>query len=188
MTTSRPSGAITTSPTRSWRGLPKLLGLDPGLGTTGWGVIQADGNRLSHIANGQLKTERIRAFAGAARGSGSAARSTARRARARRRRGRGGVRQQEPAVDAEARPGARRDPDVRRAGRNCRRRICAAPRQEGRGRHTAEPKRRRCTRWFRDFFRVRKSPARTPRTRWQSRSPTPIIWRAPAASLKPKRT
>jgi crossover junction endodeoxyribonuclease RuvC len=36
--------------------LLKLLGLDPGLGTTGWGVIQADGNRLSHIANGQLKT------------------------------------------------------------------------------------------------------------------------------------
>jgi crossover junction endodeoxyribonuclease RuvC len=35
----------------------KLLGLDPGLGTTGWGVIQADGNRLSHIANGQLKTD-----------------------------------------------------------------------------------------------------------------------------------
>ena len=37
--------------------MPKLLGLDPGLGTTGWGVIQAEGNRLSHIANGQLKTD-----------------------------------------------------------------------------------------------------------------------------------
>jgi crossover junction endodeoxyribonuclease RuvC len=37
--------------------LSKLLGLDPGLGTTGWGLIQADGNRLSHIANGQLKTD-----------------------------------------------------------------------------------------------------------------------------------
>ena len=34
----------------------KILGLDPGLGTTGWGVIRADGNRLAHIANGQLKT------------------------------------------------------------------------------------------------------------------------------------
>ena len=33
-----------------------VLGLDPGLGTTGWGLIRADGNRLSHIANGQLKT------------------------------------------------------------------------------------------------------------------------------------
>ena len=35
----------------------KILGLDPGLGTTGWGLILADGNRLSHIANGQLKTD-----------------------------------------------------------------------------------------------------------------------------------
>jgi crossover junction endodeoxyribonuclease RuvC len=34
----------------------KILGLDPGLGTTGWGLIQADGNRLAHLANGQLKT------------------------------------------------------------------------------------------------------------------------------------
>ena len=34
-----------------------LLGLDPGLGTTGWGVIAADGNRLSHLANGQVRTE-----------------------------------------------------------------------------------------------------------------------------------
>ena len=37
--------------------MPKVLGLDPGLGTTGWGLIQAEGNRLSHIANGQLKTD-----------------------------------------------------------------------------------------------------------------------------------
>jgi crossover junction endodeoxyribonuclease RuvC len=35
----------------------RILGLDPGLGTTGWGLIQADGNRLSHIANGQLRTD-----------------------------------------------------------------------------------------------------------------------------------
>ena len=34
----------------------KILGLDPGLGTTGWGLIQAEGNRLSHIGNGQMKT------------------------------------------------------------------------------------------------------------------------------------
>jgi crossover junction endodeoxyribonuclease RuvC len=35
----------------------RILGLDPGLGTTGWGVVQAEGNRLSHVANGQLKTD-----------------------------------------------------------------------------------------------------------------------------------
>lgn len=34
-----------------------LLGLDPGLGTTGWGLIRAEGNRLSHLGNGQLKTD-----------------------------------------------------------------------------------------------------------------------------------
>jgi len=33
-----------------------ILGLDPGLGTTGWGLIRAEGNRLSHLDNGQLKT------------------------------------------------------------------------------------------------------------------------------------
>jgi crossover junction endodeoxyribonuclease RuvC len=35
----------------------KILGLDPGLGTTGWGLIEAQGNRLSHVANGELKTK-----------------------------------------------------------------------------------------------------------------------------------
>ncbi|MBA3669310.1 MAG: crossover junction endodeoxyribonuclease RuvC [Sphingomonas sp.] len=33
-----------------------ILGLDPGLGTTGWGLIRAEGNRLTHIANGQIKS------------------------------------------------------------------------------------------------------------------------------------
>jgi crossover junction endodeoxyribonuclease RuvC len=35
----------------------KILGLDPGLGTTGWGLIEAEGNRLAHITNGQIKTD-----------------------------------------------------------------------------------------------------------------------------------
>ena len=34
-----------------------LIGLDPGLGTTGWGVIRAEGNRLSHVANGHVRTD-----------------------------------------------------------------------------------------------------------------------------------
>lgn len=33
-----------------------LIGLDPGLNTTGWGVIEAEGNRLRHIANGHVKS------------------------------------------------------------------------------------------------------------------------------------
>jgi crossover junction endodeoxyribonuclease RuvC len=34
-----------------------ILGLDPGLGTTGWGVIRAEGNRLAHVANGRIATD-----------------------------------------------------------------------------------------------------------------------------------
>ena len=34
-----------------------IIGLDPGLGCTGWGVIRAEGNRLSHVANGQVRTD-----------------------------------------------------------------------------------------------------------------------------------
>ena len=33
-----------------------ILGLDPSLTSTGWGLIRAEGNRLSHVGNGQLKT------------------------------------------------------------------------------------------------------------------------------------
>ncbi len=33
-----------------------LLGLDPGLQRTGWGVIAVDGIRLSHVANGSVTT------------------------------------------------------------------------------------------------------------------------------------
>ena len=34
-----------------------IIGLDPGLGTTGWGVIARTGNRLAHVANGQVRTD-----------------------------------------------------------------------------------------------------------------------------------
>ena len=34
-----------------------ILGLDPSLSCTGWGLIRAEGNRLTHVANGQLKTD-----------------------------------------------------------------------------------------------------------------------------------
>src|SRR3546814_8095087 len=96
MTTSRPCGAMTGSPTGGWRnwgesipaplqrgdrgwgpsaprnldsphpnpspegeGLPVMiiLGLDPSLSCTGWGVIRVEGSRIGHIANGQVKTD-----------------------------------------------------------------------------------------------------------------------------------
>lgn len=34
-----------------------LIGLDPGLNTTGWGVIAAEGSRLWHIANGCVRSQ-----------------------------------------------------------------------------------------------------------------------------------
>ena len=35
----------------------RLIGFDPGLRNTGWGVIDVRGNRLSHVADGVVKTE-----------------------------------------------------------------------------------------------------------------------------------
>ena len=34
-----------------------ILGLDPSLSCTGWGVIRAEGSRLAHVANGQIRTD-----------------------------------------------------------------------------------------------------------------------------------
>ncbi|MFN3516422.1 MAG: crossover junction endodeoxyribonuclease RuvC [Novosphingobium sp.] len=34
-----------------------IIGLDPSLSSTGWGIIAKNGNRLSHVANGQIKTD-----------------------------------------------------------------------------------------------------------------------------------
>lgn len=35
----------------------RLLGLDPGLRHTGWGVIEVQGNRLSHVADGAVHSD-----------------------------------------------------------------------------------------------------------------------------------
>lgn len=35
----------------------RLLGLDPGLRITGWGVIESDGYRLRHVAHGVVKSD-----------------------------------------------------------------------------------------------------------------------------------
>jgi crossover junction endodeoxyribonuclease RuvC len=34
----------------------RILGIDPGLRRTGWGLIESDGNRLVHVACGSLET------------------------------------------------------------------------------------------------------------------------------------
>ena len=35
----------------------RLVGFDPGLRKTGWGIIDVEGSRLSHVANGVVKTD-----------------------------------------------------------------------------------------------------------------------------------
>ena len=34
----------------------RVIGIDPGLRSLGWGVIEAAGSRLSHVENGQIKS------------------------------------------------------------------------------------------------------------------------------------
>jgi crossover junction endodeoxyribonuclease RuvC len=33
-----------------------ILGLDPSLSCTGWGIVRVEGTRLSHVANGEIPT------------------------------------------------------------------------------------------------------------------------------------
>ena len=40
-----------------------IIGLDPGLACTGWGVVAKSGNRLAHVANGQVRTDPAAALA-----------------------------------------------------------------------------------------------------------------------------
>lgn len=40
-----------------------IIGLDPGLGCTGWGIVAKSGNRLSHIANGQIRSDTAQSLA-----------------------------------------------------------------------------------------------------------------------------
>lgn len=39
------------------RGKVRILGIDPGLRFTGWGVLEAEDNRLRHIADGVIATD-----------------------------------------------------------------------------------------------------------------------------------
>lgn len=43
--------------------MTRVLGVDPGLRRTGWGMIEAQGNRIRHVANGTLLSEQARDLA-----------------------------------------------------------------------------------------------------------------------------
>lgn len=36
----------------------RVLGIDPGLSSTGWGVIEAEGSKIRHVAHGQCRTSK----------------------------------------------------------------------------------------------------------------------------------
>lgn len=40
-----------------------IIGIDPGLTCTGWGIVAKAGSRLSHVANGQIRTDAKAAMA-----------------------------------------------------------------------------------------------------------------------------
>jgi len=44
-------------------GAVRILGLDPGLRRTGWGVVEASGSRLSHVAHGVIAPKDTLPFA-----------------------------------------------------------------------------------------------------------------------------
>ena len=35
----------------------RIIGIDPGLRNTGWGVIEAEGTRLSYVADGSVPSD-----------------------------------------------------------------------------------------------------------------------------------
>lgn len=35
----------------------RIIGMDPGLRTMGWGIVDVDGSRVTHVANGSCKSE-----------------------------------------------------------------------------------------------------------------------------------
>jgi crossover junction endodeoxyribonuclease RuvC len=37
----------------------RILGIDPGLRTTGFGIVEAEGNRLHYVASGTIKTDAV---------------------------------------------------------------------------------------------------------------------------------
>tara|TARA_B100000029_G_scaffold503451_1_gene580377 strand:+ start:473 stop:1033 length:561 start_codon:yes stop_codon:yes gene_type:complete len=47
---------VTVSQTGGYRGRMRIIGIDPGLRKTGWGIIEANGDRICSIANGVCET------------------------------------------------------------------------------------------------------------------------------------
>ncbi len=85
----------------------RILGVDPGLRHTGWGVIAMDGPRLGWIAHGVIKPDTRADMADRLAELLHEAARRHRRTCAGRGGGRGDVRQRQSALDAAARSGSR---------------------------------------------------------------------------------
>jgi crossover junction endodeoxyribonuclease RuvC len=44
-------------------GAIRIIGIDPGLGHTGWGIVIIEGSRLSYVADGTCKSDRAQSLA-----------------------------------------------------------------------------------------------------------------------------
>ncbi|MDE1905618.1 MAG: crossover junction endodeoxyribonuclease RuvC [Rhodospirillales bacterium] len=53
----RGDGGAAARQIKQSRGKVRILGIDPGLRFTGWGVVEAEGNRLRHVADGVVATD-----------------------------------------------------------------------------------------------------------------------------------
>ena len=119
----------------------RVIGLDPGLRRTGWGVIEAEGDRLRHLANGAVISDSERSLAERLVQLHEGLLAVLAEFCARGGRGGDQLGQQEPGFDAQARHGARNratDPGAERpAGRG----VFADGRQESGGRHRTRQER-----------------------------------------------
>ncbi len=126
-----------------------VLGIDPGLANTGYGVVARRGGRLLALDGGVIKT-RAGARAGASPGRDPRRRRrAARRARAGRDGARGAVLRPERAHRLRRRAGARRGRCSRPASTACRAAATRRSRSRARSAATAAPRRIRSRAWSR---------------------------------------
>jgi crossover junction endodeoxyribonuclease RuvC len=57
----KPSESAETSSKRKLTGIRRIIGIDPGLASTGWGLVEYEGGRLRYLAHGCIETKAAQA-------------------------------------------------------------------------------------------------------------------------------